>query len=92
MPHPSQEDNDVDEFEDDEEIGEDEDIEDYIPQQGNMIGEVLLIHNYSLSQLEAQQEMTRIRSIYSNQQRPQQSEKRQPPQTPKDLFTRPTTP
>lgn len=56
----SDEDNDVDEFEDDEEIGEDEDIEDYIPQQGNMIGEVLLIHNYSLSQIEAQTEMKKI--------------------------------
>ena len=37
-----EEDNDVDEFEDDEEIGEDEDVEDYIPEQGNMIGEILL--------------------------------------------------
>jgi len=47
----------VDEFEDDEEIGEDEDVEDYIPEQGNMIGEVLLIHQYNLSQNEAQVEM-----------------------------------
>ena len=39
----SDEDNDVDEFEDDEEIGEDEEVDDTIHQQGEMIGEKLLL-------------------------------------------------
>ncbi len=46
----SQEDNDVDEFEDDEEIGEDEQVDDSIPEQGDMIGEKLLLLDFSLKE------------------------------------------
>ena len=55
MPHPSQEDNDVDEFEDDEEIGEDEEVDDTIHEQGGMTGEKLLLQDFSLNENEAEE-------------------------------------